>query len=188
MSMTQPMTREEFLAREERQEYKWEFDGVRATAFAGVTVAHATIQTNLIAELGFRLRGSGCKGYGSDLKLATAPGYRYPDAHVTREALACKARVSGQPLAIFEITSENTARLDRTIKLREYVTLPSVHYYVMLEPDAAAATVLTRTGTGWAIEVLDEAGVIDLPLIKIELPLAGLYEGVAFEPAMESTP
>lgn len=81
------MTKDEFLAWEARQDHKWEFDGVRPSAMTGGTAAHATIQVNLIGELRERLRGTGCKVFGADLKLATGPGYRYPDAQVSCSAV-----------------------------------------------------------------------------------------------------
>lgn len=182
MTQVHPMTREEFLASEERQEFRWEFDGVRATAMTGGTVAQAAIQLNVTGELRTRLRGTACRVFGPDLKLATGSGYRYPNAQVTCSAQVYGATVSERPVAVFEVLSESTARLDRTVKLREYLSLPSVQYYVMLEQDAAVATVLTRTETGWAIKVVVEADVIDLPLIKVQLPLHALYEGVTFGP------
>lgn len=68
------------------------------------------------------------------------------------------------------------------VKVGEYFGIPSVQYYAMLEQDAVSATVTTRTDTGWGMQVLNGSGTIELPLLKIELPLESLYEGVAFEP------
>ena len=41
------MTREQFLAWEERQEQRYEFDGFQPVAMTGGTAAHAVIQHNL---------------------------------------------------------------------------------------------------------------------------------------------
>ena len=79
-----PMTSDEFLAWEERQELKWEFDGFQPVAMNGGSVAHSRIQGNLIFTLVGRLRGKRCQPYGPDLKVPTGKGrYRYPDALVT---------------------------------------------------------------------------------------------------------
>lgn len=64
LALRKPMTLAEFLAWEERQELKHEFDGVRLVAMAGVTAAHADIRANLTAALRSRLRGNPCKFYG----------------------------------------------------------------------------------------------------------------------------
>ena len=62
MSVVQvrPMSLEEFLAWEVRQEFKYEFDGFAPVAMVGVTVAHSVIQGNLLIALGTRLRGKPC--------------------------------------------------------------------------------------------------------------------------------
>ena len=62
-----PMTLAEFLAWEEGQELRWEFDGVRPVAMTGGTFAHSRIQFNLAISVGGRLRGSPCRMAGSDM-------------------------------------------------------------------------------------------------------------------------
>jgi Uma2 family endonuclease len=61
------MTLAEFLAWEERQEQRYEFDGSEPVAMAGGSLAHAAIQRNLALALGTRLRGKPCQFFGSDL-------------------------------------------------------------------------------------------------------------------------
>jgi Uma2 family endonuclease len=74
------MTLAEFLAWEERQELRYEFDGFAPVAMTGGTRAHETIHVNLLIALGNRLRGGPCRAYGSDLKIEVAGRIRYPDA------------------------------------------------------------------------------------------------------------
>ncbi|MGE0221744.1 MAG: hypothetical protein AB7F35_09915 [Acetobacteraceae bacterium] len=52
-----PMTLEAFLAWEERQEERWEFDGFAPVAMAGGTLEHSAIQRNLIAATVFERTG-----------------------------------------------------------------------------------------------------------------------------------
>jgi hypothetical protein len=47
VTLQRPWTTEQFLAWEERQELRFEFDGVRPVAMAGGTAAHSAIQRNL---------------------------------------------------------------------------------------------------------------------------------------------
>ena len=54
------MTREQFLAWEERQQLRYEFDGFQPVAMTGGTAAHAAIQRNLAMAVGGRLRGGTC--------------------------------------------------------------------------------------------------------------------------------
>ena len=72
LAVRKPMSLAEFLEWEERQELRYEFDGVEPSAMTGGTVAHATIQRNLAVAIGGRLRGKPCQFYGSDLKIRVA--------------------------------------------------------------------------------------------------------------------
>ena len=47
LAVRKPMSLAEFLEWEDRQELRYEFDGVEPSAMTGGTVAHATIQGNL---------------------------------------------------------------------------------------------------------------------------------------------
>jgi hypothetical protein len=55
VALRKPMSLSEFLDWEERQELRYEFDGVQPTAMTGGTYNHALIQGNLITA-----HGSGC--------------------------------------------------------------------------------------------------------------------------------
>lgn len=48
VALRKPMTLEQFLAWEDRQELKFEFDGFRPVAMTGGTAAHSAIQRNII--------------------------------------------------------------------------------------------------------------------------------------------
>ena len=172
------MTPEEFLAWEAGQELRWEFDGFEPVAMTGGTDAHAAIQANVIVALGNRLRGKPCYVRGSEIKVRTGPGYRYPDAFVSCTPVARDATVAAEPVVIFEIMSEGTSRTDRTTKLLEYRSLPSVQRYVMLEQDQAVATVFTRAETGWGLERLGAGDVLIMPEIGAEVPMSELYDGL----------
>ena len=79
VALQSPWTTEQFLAWEEKQELRYEFDGFQPIAMAGGTANHAAIQRNLIYALTGGLRGKPCQPYGSDLKIAVADRpIRYP--------------------------------------------------------------------------------------------------------------
>lgn len=182
-AQAKPMTPAEFLAWEERQELKWEFDGTRPVAMNGGTVAHSFVQGNIIAALRPKLRGMACQVYGPDVRVPTGQGrYRYPDAVVTCSPTALDALEIVEPVVIFEVLSTSTSTNDRTTKLSEYLSLPSLRHYVMLEQDRAFATIITRTDTGWQLTPAGPEDVIAMPEIGAELPLAELYDGLSFPP------
>jgi Uma2 family endonuclease len=144
----------------------------------GGTVAHALIQGNLVGALISRLRGTDCRAFGSDLKIEVAGSIRYPDAFVVCTPVARNARVVRDPVVIFEVLSDTTARVDRVTKNAEYRATASVQHYVMLEQDSQAATVFTREGERSVGSLLTGDVVLAMPEIGIELPLAELYEGL----------
>lgn len=172
------MTIAEFLAWEERQGLRYEFDGIRPVPMAEVTLGHAQIQANLIGLLRSRMRRGAGQVFGSSLKIEVADCIRYPDAFVVCTRWPGDATVIHDPALVFEILSPATISLDRITKNREYAATPSVRRYVMLEHDRIAATVFARTAGEWLGHLLGEGDALRLPEIGLELALAELYEGV----------
>ncbi len=173
------MTVPEFLHWEERQELRYEFDGIRPEAMTGGTFAHDRITINLAASLVNRLRGKPCQPHGSNLKIQVMGSIRYPDAYVTCGGpLRPDSTVAPDPVVIFKVISKGTARKDRTVKNREYAATASVQRYVMLEQVEVGGTMFERTGDDWVGHVLGADSVVAMPEIGIELPLAELYEGL----------
>jgi Uma2 family endonuclease len=182
LALRKPMTLAEFLEWEERQPVRYEFDGIGPVAMTGGTAGHADVQRNLAIALGGRLRGKPCRFYGSDLKIQVADGHiRYPDGMVVCSPVDRTATVVHDPVIVFEVLSPSTTRTDRIVKAREYQATPSVQRYVMLEQDGVSATVYARSGEIWTHEIMVADSILSLPEIRVELPLAELYEGIVFE-------
>ncbi len=178
--LPRPMTVDEFLAWEERQELRWEFDGFEPVAMTGGTVAHAAIARNILRELGNRLAGAPCQVFGSDLKVQTVWSVRYPDAFVVCGPVDPRATVVHEPVVVFEVLSASTASTDLVLKNREYEAVPSIRRYVMLEQDRIGATVFAREPGGWLGRLLGANDTLALPEIGASLPLAALYAGLDF--------
>jgi Uma2 family endonuclease len=179
-----PMTREQFLAWEERQELRYEFDGFQPVAMTGGTAAHAVIQHNLHTVVGGRLRGGPCRFYGSDLKIETVNGIRYPDGFVVCSPVGPRATAVREPVVIFEVLSDSTACTDLVTKNQEYAAIETVRRYIVLAQESMAGTMFERIGQDWVGHLLHPDSVLRMPEIGIEVRLAELYEGVEF-PAAE---
>ena len=181
VALRQRMTLPQFLAWEERQELRFEFDGFGPVAMAGGTAAQAAIQVNLLAALSARLRGKPCRPFGSDLKIEVAGRIRYPDAFVVCTPIPPSVTVVPNPTVVFEILSESTANDDLIDKNQEYRATPSIRRYVILEQTHAAAIVFARKGEDWISEIAaGDAATLAFPEIGIAIPLAALYDGVEF--------
>jgi len=183
VALRRPMTVAEFLAWEERQELRYEFDGFRPVAMVGVTDAHAAIQANLLAALTVQLRGKPCRPRGSDLKIEVAKRLRYPDAFVFCTPVPPATQVITDPVVVFEILSESTTHEDLVVKNAEYRATPSIQRYVILQQTAAGATVFSRKGEDWVADIVaGDGAVLHLPEIGVEIALADLYADLELKP------
>lgn len=182
VALCQTMTVEQFLAWEERQELRYEFDGVRPLAMTGGTAAHAAIQRNLIYSLTGRLLDRPCRPFGSELKILVAGRIRYPEAFVVCTPVAPRCTVVTDPVVIFEVVSESSVATDFVTKNAEYRATPSVLRYVVLQQIKAAA-VFSRKREDWVADMLEgDDAVLRMPEIGIDIPLPEIYRGLEFEP------
>ena len=182
LAVRKPMSLAEFLEWEERQELRYEFDGVEPSAMTGGSLRHAAIQRNLAMAIGNRLRGKPCQFFGSDLKIQVAENSsRYADGSVLCSDLNPSLKIVRNPIVIFEVLSPSTAAKDRIVKAREYHATPSVKRYVLLEQDLIGATVHVRAQDGWRVLVLKDDDPLDMPEIGLAIPLAEFYDGPEFE-------
>src|SRR6202142_2356908 len=182
LAVRKPMSLAEFLEWEERQELRYEFDGVEPSAMPGGSRRHASTQRNLAMAIGNRLRGKPCQFFGSDLKIQAAENSsRYPDGMVICSGLDPALKIVRNPVVIFQVLSPSTAAADRIVKAREYQATPSVQRYVMLEQARIGATVYVRAADGWNVLVLKGDDTLALPEIDLAIPLVEFYEGLTFE-------
>ena len=187
VALRRTMSLDDFLAWEERQELRYEFDGFRPVAMTGGTEAHSLIQARLIAALTNRLDGKPCRAHGSHMKVEVAGRIRYPDAFVVCSEPVAGRKVITDPVVVFEILSDSSAADDLLRKNAEYCATASVQRYVVLQQVTAGATVFARRGELWAAVVVQgEGAVLDMPEIDIAVPLAEIYAGVPF-PTDESS-
>jgi Uma2 family endonuclease len=181
-TLRKPMTIEAFLAWEERQEVRWEFDGFAPVAMTGGSNEHEVIGNNLRALLLAALRGKRCGMRGPTMKIEVAGRIRYPDAFVFCSATTRGQTVVTDPVVVFEVLSPSTSHIDRIDKLGEYQAAPSIQRYVILEQDAIAATVYVKQGDTWTVTVVTGEAVLAMPEIEADIRLADIYAGVELAP------
>jgi Uma2 family endonuclease len=145
------------------------------------------IQRNLAIVIGGRLRGAPGQFLGSDLKIETARGYRYPDGFLVCNPVAPRATIVPDPVVIFEVLSDSTGSIDLVTKNHEYAAIPSVRRYVVLAQDEMAGSMFERIDSDWVGHLLNADSVLHMSEIVIEVALAELYEGVEF-PVTDDVP
>ena len=179
IAFRQPMTIDQFLAWEDGQELRYEFDGFQPRAMTGGTAAHSAIKINLTTALKTGLKGRSCKPFNSDLKIMVAGHIRYPDAFVVCTPVPPQAKVVTDPVVVFEVLSESTANEDLVVKNAEYRATPSIRRYVILQQTHAGATMFARKGEDWIAEMVSGIdATLHLPEIGIDIPMAEIYADI----------
>ena len=183
------MTLAEFLAWEERQELRYEFDGFEPVAMAGGTVAHDRSTFGLHRTLDARLAGKPCRPLGPNVKIIVDGRSRYPDAIVVCRPVPPDATVVEDPIVVFEVLSEGTGSTDLIDKNREYRATPSIQRYVVLQQKHKAAIVFVRRPDGWLSEIVsgDDAS-LDVPEIGIAVPLREVYANAGLSEPTDEAP
>jgi Uma2 family endonuclease len=182
------MTLPQFLAWEESQPLRYEFDGWQPVAMTGGTDRHEAIGGTLRGLLQQKLRGKPCRVRGPTLKVEVMGRIRYPDAFVYCNPVPPGETVIREPVVVFEVLGSGTSRTDRIEKLREYRETPSIRRYVILEQDSIAAMVFTRHGPNWDAGALTAGETLDLREIDVSLPLVDIYADAALPEADQEAP
>ncbi len=171
-------TVDRFLAWEDKQEGKHEFDGTRIIEMTGGSRRHQRIVFNLQQ---FLIGALDPESYDVIQEMRTTNGVqvRYPDLVVCDGRVGDTVRTLREALVLFEVLSDDTADTDLNHKRDDYALLPGLRRYVVVEQDKAAATVLERAGDGWTETQVTE-GSIELPELGVSLPLSVIYATIRF--------
>ena len=174
-------TTDSFLAWEDRQEAKYEFDGQEIVPMTGGSVAHQKIVFNLCMVLAGLLDDKAFTVLPT-MRLRIGTQIRYPDVVVCAAPLDQTTRTLTDAVAVFEVLSDDTATTDRVDKVLDYAAVPSLRCYVLFEQTAAAATLLRREPGGPWIASVHTRGELAIPGLDIAVPLADVYRGLSFKP------
>lgn len=166
---------EEFLAMD-FGDAKAELEDGLIYMMAGGGEAHARIAANVILALGARLRGTGCRPYGSDMAARTGDrSIRFPDVSVYCNNPAApgneRKQLLGDPQVVVEVLSPSTSSHDQVTKLAEYRALPGVREILFVDPERQRVRLVQRTGEeSWSDAWLPAGAAVALPSLRIELP------------------
>jgi Uma2 family endonuclease len=174
-------TQEQFFSWAERQEARYEFDGVAPVAMTGGSLNHDRITGNLHVALRTRLRGGPCEAFGPNAGMETLNhAVRYPDALVTCTKGDGRSRLVPGVVLVFEVLSPTSGREDRIVKVREYAAVSSIRRYIIVESSGIGLMVLDRQSPDevWKTTVLTADEILRLPDIGTEFPVAEIYDGI----------
>jgi Uma2 family endonuclease len=176
---------EEYLERERRAETKSQYLNGQMLGMPGASRAHNLIVTNLVRELGNRLRGEPCEVYPSDMRVRVVDTglYTYPDVSI----VCGEPRLEDahgdtllNPTVLIEVLSPTTERDDRGWKGDHYRRIPSLQEYLLVSQDVARAQCYRRRSEReWLlteVEGLEES--VELASAGCRLELRDVYERV----------
>ncbi len=172
---------DDYLSTELTSPVKREYLGGVVYAMTGGSNAHNLIASNTLVALGSRLRGRRCRPFNSDTKirvrLPAQVRFYYPDVSVICRPNPQADSFQDEPVALFEVLSRQTRRIDEGEKRDAYLTIPSLSVYVLLEQESPAAIVFRRTEHGFVREIHEgREAVVPLPEVDIDLPLAEVHD------------
>lgn len=185
---TQLYTLEEYLKLDSEREEKIEYWNGHVFTLAGASVNQNQIQLNLILSLGNKLRGKGCRVFGSDMriKVPAYPPYRYPDL----SALCSTAEFEklgtqdllANPALLIEILSDSTADFDRGYKFTYYKSIESFTEYLLIAQDRPhVSQFVKQADNAWLnYEFNNIDDVFRVESLGCELSLNELYQDMEF--------
>jgi Uma2 family endonuclease len=180
-------TPEEYLALELSCETKHEYYNGEIFAMSGASKQHVLIVTNLVVELGSKLKEGPCTVYSTDLRVKVAPTglYTYPDVVV----LCDEPRFSDEqqdtllnPALIIEVLSELTKDYDRGGKFEQYRTIESFVEYLLIAQDRPHVEHHTRQPDGtWILrETNNLEDTLQLKSVPCSLRMVDIYARIDF--------
>ena len=181
-----PMTFDEYIKGEQTATVKHELIGGVVYMMAGAKARHTRITGNVYRAFANHLQNSPCEPFSSDMsvKVDEAHGF-YPDVTVD-----CSGNVDDDhlytetPTLIVEVLSKSTRRFDKTLKLQQYRTVPTLKEYVMIEQDVVDVEVLRREN-GWQPEHYFLGDDVTFTSIGCTVSVEDIYERVQNEDMRE---
>lgn len=181
-------TPEEYLALEERAEYKSEYENGAIVAMAGGSFNHVQITSNVVRSLGNQLGGQ-CSVLPTDMKVWVQKRgkFYYPDITIIcgkPQFHQNRTDTIINPQILIEVLSKSTEAKDRTEKFWSYQLLDSFQEYVLVSQDKAAVEQFVRQADGgWRYSaVIGRESVLRLTTVEAELNLQEVYQTIEFEP------
>lgn len=184
-------TVEEYLQMELNAPYKSEYyngeifpmgeiEGDKLEAMAGALPAHNAISSNIIYTLGSRLRGKGCKPYGSDQRIFIPETglYTYPDISVFCGSLHYQDNMTlKNPVLLVEILSKVTEGYNRGSKFEMYRPIHALIEYLVVDSQRVHVELWRRENSKWVLasETNDVNETVELKSIENLFQLQDFY-------------
>ncbi|MFI3222677.1 MAG: Uma2 family endonuclease [Methylococcaceae bacterium] len=176
---------EDYLKWELTSEEKHELVDGQVYAMAGASENHARISGNIYSEFRNYLKDKSCEAFMSDMKVKTSVGnFRYPDCMVVCDKDDEIQYYKTKPVILVEVPSRSTRKTDKKDKLIEYINIPTLQEYVLIEQDCVDITVY-RKSDGWHSVHYFLGETVYFESIDLTLSVEDIYHRVQNEDMVE---
>ncbi len=125
------------------------------------------------------LKAKGYNVYNHDVKvgLPDEAKYYYPDVFVTKEERTeNNIYIKYQPELIVEVVSESTQVNDYVDKYISYTKIPSLQYYMIVEPETTLITLYALENGAWVThKYTNRNDMVQLPHFEIAFTVKDVY-------------
>ncbi|KJV07566.1 Uma2 family endonuclease [Methylocucumis oryzae] len=179
------VSEEDYLKGELTSEIKHELIDGHVYAMAEVSENHDRISGNIYRKFGNHLENSSCEPFTSNMKLKTPTGnFRYPDCMVICHKDDESHYYKTKPVILVEVISRSTRKIDEKDKLIEYINIPTLQEYVLIEQDFVDITVY-RKSDDWRSMHYFLGESVHFESIDLTLPVEAIYHRVQNEDMVE---
>ncbi|GAA5015383.1 Uma2 family endonuclease [Acinetobacter puyangensis] len=173
------MTEEEYLQAELLADIRHEYIDGEVYAMAGTKKNHNIIAVNMLSLLQQHLRGKSCQPYASDIKVKVNKNFFYPDVMVDCSE-DDNEYFTENPTIIVEVLSKSTRQYDKTLKREQYLKIPTLQEYILIEQDFVDIEIQRRSN-GWQSEHFYLDDPVQIPAIGLETTVSQIYYRVKNE-------
>jgi len=170
------MTLAEFLDWDDGTETRYELVDGLVYAMTTPAMAHGSIAGMLGRLIGNQLKRPCRVLHQAAIALSADRDTCYEaDIAVTCAPHTRGQRVTPEPVLVIEILSPSTVRYDRSIKVADYMSVPSIQEIVLVASEARRAIVYRREGDRWAMQNYIGQATVELASVRCTVELSEVY-------------
>ncbi|MGN7611800.1 Uma2 family endonuclease [Magnetococcales bacterium HHB-1] len=173
------LTEEEYLKGEEVSEMRHEYIDGYVYAMVGASSNHERISGDCFRIIqNFLSERRDCEAFQAGMKVRTSEkSFRYPDVLVVCNETSKNNRYMQCPVILIEVLSKSTRKKDKTEKMLEYINIPTLMEYVLIEQDMVDVEILRRSHS-WRPEYFYLGDQITFESIGLTLSVEEIYRRV----------
>ena len=165
---------QEYIQHEWSASLRSEFINGQLFEMPGEKAINNRIALRIVSFLMQYLSAKGYEIYAHDIKVKIygEAKYYYPDVFVTREIEnEANQYIKNEPELIVEVVSESSQVNDYVDKFIDYTKIPSLLYYLIVEPETLLLTVYAKSDIGGcqAIKYTKPNDIVHLEKLEVSL-------------------